>query len=38
MKLHEAESPNARRVHVFMAEKQGMDIESLPGPRFRSSG
>jgi len=25
MKLHEAESPNARRVHIFMAEK-GIDI------------
>ena len=25
MKLHEAESPNARRVHVFMAEK-GIDL------------
>ncbi|MGH0030847.1 MAG: glutathione S-transferase family protein [Myxococcota bacterium] len=29
MKLHEAESPNARRVHVFMAEK-GIDIPRVP--------
>lgn len=29
MKLHEAESPNARRVHVFMAEK-GIEIPRVP--------
>ncbi len=29
MKLHEAESPNARRVWVFMAEK-GIDIPRVP--------
>ncbi len=29
MKLHEAESPNARRVHVFLKEK-GVEIESVP--------
>ncbi len=29
MKLHEAESPNARRVHVFLKEK-GVEIESEP--------
>ena len=28
MKLHEAPSPNARRVHVFMAEK-GIDCERV---------
>ena len=29
MKLHESPSPNARRVHVFMAEK-GIDMERVP--------
>ena len=29
MKLYEAPSPNARRVHVFMAEK-GIDMERVP--------
>jgi glutathione S-transferase len=29
MKLHESPSPNARRVHVFMAEK-GIDCERVP--------
>jgi len=29
MKLHEAPSPNARRVHIFMAEK-GIEIERIP--------
>ena len=29
MKLHEAESPNARRVHIFLKEK-GIEIESVP--------
>jgi len=29
MKLHESASPNARRVHIFMAEK-GVDCERVP--------
>ncbi len=29
MKLHESPSPNARRVHIFMAEK-GIDCERVP--------
>ena len=33
MKLHESPSPNARRVHVFMAEKgladKGVEIERV---------
>ena len=29
MKLHESPSPNARRVHVFMAEK-GIEMERVP--------
>ena len=29
MKLHEAESPNARRVHIFLKEK-GVEIPSVP--------
>ena len=29
MKLHESPSPNARRVHIFMAEK-GIDCERIP--------
>ena len=29
MQLHESESPNARRVHIFMAEK-GIDIPRVP--------
>lgn len=29
MKLHESPSPNARRVHVFMAEK-GIDCDRIP--------
>ena len=33
MKLHESPSPNARRVHIFMAEK-GIDNEYLAGDRF----
>ena len=29
MKLHESPSPNARRVHIFLAEK-GVDVERVP--------